>query len=222
MQADRAEVLRYMRMGGAEPDAALADRLARVEREVLAACRPASYWRLEPLSRGPGPGDLKIGPLAVTSCALARTVRGCRHAFLVCATLGAGVDALLRRYSQTSGADALMAQAVATAALESYCDDCEARLRAEPAVAGEKLRFRFAPGYGDLPLETQRPLLQILDSARRAGIVLTETLLMIPSKSVSAVIGAGPEPAEPPHAGCAACAKTDCAYRRAVAVDSSR
>ena len=213
MRADRAEVLRYMRMGGAEPDATLAARLARVEREVLAACRPAAYWRLEPLAFGDAPGELRIGPLAVTSCALARTVRGCRHAFLFCATLGAGVDALLRRYSQTSGADALMAQAVATAALESYCDDCEARLRAEPAVAGEDLRMRFAPGYGDLSLEVQRPLLQVLDSARRAGILLTETLLMIPSKSISAVIGAGPAPSDPPHAGCASCTKTECPYR---------
>ena len=213
MTADRAEVLRYLRMGGAEPDAVLAERLARVEREVLAACRPASYWRLEPLAFGDEPGGLRIGPLAVRSCALARTVRGCRHAFLFCATLGAGVDALLRRYSQTSGADALMAQAVATALLESYCDDCEAKLRAEPAVAGERLRFRFAPGYGDLALETQRPLLEVLDSARRAGIVLTETLLMVPSKSVSAIIGAGPEPSEPPRTGCAACGKVDCPYR---------
>ena len=214
MQVDRAEVLRYLRMGVAEPDAVLSGRLARVEREVLAACRPASSWRLEPVSFGPEPGDLRIGPLAVRSCALARTLRGCRHAFLFCATLGAGVDALLRRYSQTSGADALMAQAVATAAVESWCDECRAKLLAEPAVAGESLRMRFSPGYGDLSLETQRPLLEILDSARRAGIVLTETLLMVPSKSVSAVIGAGPGPADPPHAGCAACGKADCAYRR--------
>ena len=213
MTADRAEVLRYLRMGGAEPDAELSVRLARVERAVLEACRPASYWRLEPLSFGSGPGELSVGPLAVRSCALARTLRGCRHAFLFCATLGAGVDALLRRYSQTSGADALMAQAVATALVESYCDECQARLLAEPAVAGEKLRFRFAPGYGDLSLETQRPLLEILDSARRAGIVLTETLLMVPSKSVSAIIGAGPEPTDPPRSGCAACAKADCPYR---------
>ena len=214
MQVNRAEALRYMRMGGATPDPVLADRLARVEREVLAACRPVSYWRLEPLAFGETPGALRIGPLDVTSCALARTLRGCRHAFLFCATLGAGVDALLRRYSQTSGADALMAQAVATALVESYCDDCEAKLLAEPAVAGERLRMRFSPGYGDLPLETQRALLQVLDSARRAGIVLTETLLMVPSKSVSAVIGAGPDSADPPHTGCAACGKTDCAYRR--------
>ena len=211
MKIDRAETLRYLRMGGVEPDAALARRLARVEDEVRAACRPAAYWRLERVEEGAEAGDLVLGPLEVRSRDLARVLRGCRHAFLFCATLGAGVDALLRRYSQTSGADALMAQAAATAAIEGWCDACGEKLLAEPAVAGERLRMRFSPGYGDLPLAVQRPLLQILDSARRAGIVLTKTCLMVPSKSVSAIIGAGP--AAPCPAGCRACSKTECEYR---------
>lgn len=196
---DRAETLRYLRMGSAQPDAVLAARLDKVEAEVKAACRPAAYWRLERISWGTTVGELQIGPLAVRSRSLARVVAGCPHAFLFCATLGAGVDALLRRYSQVSGADALMAQAVATTAIEAWCDACAARLLAEPAVQGERLRMRFSPGYGDLPLETQRPLLELLESDRRAGIVLSEALLMIPSKSVSAIIGAGPSvPTENP------------------------
>ncbi len=216
MTIDRAETLRYMRMGAARPDDVLTARLARVEHAVLAAARPVAYWRLEKVAFGAMPDDVRIGPLAVRSHALAHVVRGCPHAFLFCATLGAAVDALLRRYSQTSGADALMAQAAATAALESYCDDdCTTRLLAEPAVTGERLRMRFSPGYGDLALETQRPLLQILDSARRAGILLTDTLLMMPSKSVSAIIGVGPAPTVEAPAGCAACSKSDCTCRRA-------
>ena len=213
MKIDRAETLRYLRMGGVEPDAPLARRLARGEDDVRAAGRPAAYWRLETVAAGEETGDLVLGPLAVRSRDLARVLAGCRHAFLFCATLGAGIDALLRRYSQTSGADALMAQAAATAAIEGWCDACAEKLLAEPAVAGERLRMRFSPGYGDLPLAVQRPLLQILDSARRAGIVLTETCLMIPSKSVSAIIGVGPELAAPCPAGCRACSKTECEYR---------
>ena len=214
MKIDRAETLRYMSMGTVEPDAILNERLNRVEGEVLAACRPVSYWRLETVSFGEVTGQIQVGPLSVQSCALARTLVGCRHAFLFCATLGAGVDVLLRRYSQVSGADALMAQAAATAAIESYCDSCQVALLKEPAVAGEKLRMRFSPGYGDLPLETQRPLLQILDSGRRAGIVLSDTMLMIPSKSVSAIIGVGEPPTSPPRSGCTGCSKANCAFRK--------
>lgn len=186
-------MLRYLRMGGQTPDTALEDRLARVERAVLAASRPRAYWRLEPVAFAADGTSYRVGPLSLTSRHLARHLRGCRHAYLFCATLGAGVDALQRRYAQTSGADALLAQAVGAALIETWCDTCEAKLLAEPAVAGETLRFRFAPGYGDLPLALQRELLDVLDSPRHAGIVLSPDLLMIPSKSISAIIGVGPD-----------------------------
>ena len=62
----------------------------------------------------------------------------------------------------------------------------EIRLELEP---GETLVSRFSPGYGDLPLGYQRTLLAILDTPRKIGVSLTDTLLMVPSKSVSAVVG---------------------------------
>ncbi len=187
---DRGKVLGYLRMGGRDvhPDAAFLKRLEEVERAVLAACRPRAYWRLEPVAFADD-GSYTVGPMRFTSKDLKRQLVGCRHAYLFCATLGAGVDALARRYAQTSGADALLAQAVGAALIETWCDACEADLLAEPAVQGEKLRFRYAPGYGDLPLAVQTELLGLLDSTRTAGIVLSPNLLMIPSKSISAIIG---------------------------------
>lgn len=190
LTVDRRAVLAYLRMGGTEPDAALRERLDRIESAVLAAARPKAYWRLEPVAFAED-GSYTVGPLRLHSQDLLRHLRGCRHAYLFCATIGAGVDALARRYSMTSGADALIAQAVGTALIETWCKACEADLLSEPAVAGERLRFRYAPGYGDLPLAIQRDLLGVLDSARHAGIVLSPNLLMIPSKSISAIIGVG-------------------------------
>lgn len=187
MTPDRGEILRYMRMGRAEPDEVLAERLDAVEREVLAAVRPASYWQLVPVEFRAD--EYSVGNLILRSSDLRRTLEGCRHAFLFCATLGAGVDALLRRYGQTSAADLLMVQAVSTALIENYCDECGEKMLLESAVHGETLRMRFSPGYGDLPLAAQKDLLAHLDSVRRAGITLTDTMLMVPSKSVSAIIG---------------------------------
>ena len=179
-----------MRMGTAAPDAELERRLDVVEKQVLAAVRPASYWQLVPVS-GLSERTYAVGGLRLESDGLRRVIDGCRHAFLFCATLGAGVDALLRRFGQTSAADLLMVQALSAALIESYCDDCEGQMAAEPAVRGESLRMRFSPGYGDLPLTVQADLLAHLDSARRIGVTLTESMLMIPSKSVSAIIGVG-------------------------------
>ena len=190
MRLDRGEVRRYMRMGTAAPDAEFERRLDAIERQVLAAVRPASYWQLVPVA-GLTERTYSVGGLRLESNGLRRVIAGCRHAFLFCATLGPGVDALLRRFGQTSAADLLMVQGVSAALIESYCDECEERMAAEPAVRGETLRMRYSPGYGDLPLTVQRDLLAHLDSVRRIGVTLTESMLMIPSKSVSAIIGVG-------------------------------
>jgi cobalamin-dependent methionine synthase I len=88
----------------------------------------------------------------------------------------------------TSGADALIMQAVGAALIERYMDGVEDEIRAELAP-GEALRTRYSPGYGDFPLAAQRDILAILDTSRRIGVSLTDSLLMVPSKSVSAVVG---------------------------------
>ena len=67
-------------------------------------------------------------------------------------------------------------------------DETESRIQAELAP-GESLVTRYSPGYGDWPLDAQRELLALLDTPRAIGVSLTDSLLMVPSKSVSAVIG---------------------------------
>ena len=171
-----AAIARYMRMGRQVPDGALVERVADLRGQALKVMRPARVWRRVEL------------PLAVESRALARHLAGCPSAYLVCGTIGAEFDALQRRVAVTSGADALIVQAIGAAAIEAWMDAVadEIRLELEP---GETLVSRFSPGYGDLPLGYQRTLLTLLDTPRKIGVSLTDTLLMVPSKSVSAVVG---------------------------------
>ena len=177
---DSHEVALYLRLDGHEPDAALAARIAAMREAALKVIRPARIWRrIEwPKTDGAFGASLK----------LARHLDGCHAAYLVCGTLGTGFDALLRRVSVKSAADALVLQAVGTAAIEEWMDGIEEAIRSELAP-GETLVRRYSPGYGDFPLEAQRELLGMLDSPRKVGVSLTDTLLMAPSKSVSAVIG---------------------------------
>ncbi len=174
-------------MSGVEPDSAFLARLEVVEQRILAAVRSNAYWQLVPV-------DVKdnvctVGTLRLHSRHLATALKGCSQAFLFAATLGTEVDALLRRYGQIAPADLVMAQAVATALIESYCDLCQEEMLKD--VPGKVLRPRFSPGYGDLPLEVQTDLFAALDATKRIGVTLTATQLMVPSKSVSAIIGCG-------------------------------
>ena len=182
---DLQEIARYMRMGRTVPDGALAARVTELRDEALKTVRPAHTRRRFPIVEG----NIVSGSVRLSIAGtLARHLADCRAAYLVCGTLGTGFDAFQRRVSATSGADALIAQAIGAALIEKWMDETENEIRKELAP-GESLVSRYSPGYGDFPLAAQRTLLALLDAPRRAGVSLTDSLLMVPSKSVSAVIG---------------------------------
>ena len=121
------------------------------------------------------------------SKALARYVGNATELFLFGATLGSRVDVALRRMAMTSVAEAGAGQAVAAALIETYCDDCCAELQKQ-LPSNKKLKWRFSPGYGDWALEEQKILFSVLDCAHSIGLTLTESCMMAPVKSVTAVI----------------------------------
>lgn len=192
MEFSGKDALRFLGVRG-EPDAATRARLARAAREILAAASPVFVSAVFDLRFGDG-GVIDFGPFAVRSAKLAWNLRGCAKAFAFVATLGPGPDRLVRRAEALGRlADAACLQAAAGEIADSYCDDVVAALAADPAASGRaRLRPRFSPGYGDLPLETQRPLFAALDATRRTGVSLTDGCLMVPTKSVSAFVGVSP------------------------------
>lgn len=155
-----------------------------------------------------------IGTLEVESKNLSKNLKGCEQAVIFGATLGIGVDRLIQRTSITNMAKAVVLQACAAAYLEEYCDACQDEIGRELQKEGKYLRPRFSPGYGDFPLFHQRQLLRMIDSAKTIGLTMTDSYLMTPTKSVSAVIGVS-STHEPCHRqGCEVCEKRDCPYRR--------
>ena len=103
------EVARYLRMGGSVPDGALAARIEELIADAARVLRPARIWRRLPVAQIPSPGTT-----------LLRHLKGCAEAYLACGTLGPGLDALQRRVSVTSGADALIVQAIGAALIERH------------------------------------------------------------------------------------------------------
>lgn len=118
------------------------------------------------------------------SADLAKNLAGCTEALLFAATSGVGVDRLIALTAKRSPADAAALDALASAAIEAFCDVAEAA-----AVRGAPHKPRFSPGYGDLPLSLQKELLGLLDADRTLGLTLTGALTLTPTKSVTALIG---------------------------------
>ena len=128
---------------------------------------------------------------------LRRNLEGCEKTVLFAATIGSGIDRLIRRYEKADPRLGLLLQGLGAERVESLCDCFNAEV--EKAAAGMRsaasdqvdpaTRRRYSPGYGDLPIEVQREFLPLLDAERRLGITLSDSCLMAPSKSVTAIIG---------------------------------
>ncbi len=207
------ETLRYLGMGNTIPDETLkADILSAIDC-VTASSSPKHVYR-----RGRCQvknGEVWLDTHVLKSEQLAMHLSGCREAFLFASTLGVGVDRLLQRDAVLKPSLAVMEQAAAAAVIESYsgavCRELEAEIMKEGVY---HLRPRFSAGYGDLSLEEQVFFLQALEAAKRIGLMYTDGFMLIPTKSITAVIGIGEGVARCFAKGCATCSKMDCTFRK--------
>ena len=186
---DTREALRYAGCRG-EPPAELQALLADCVREALPAlaCRVC----FDTFSVAVQGAEVDLGFARVRSSNLAKNLTGCGSAVLFAATVGLGLDRLIARYSRTAPSRALLLQAIGAERIERLCDAFNEEVRAEARLAGQEARPRFSPGYGDLPLGLQREIFRALEPERRIGLTLNGSLLMSPTKSVTALIGIGP------------------------------
>ncbi len=129
--------------------------------------------------------------LAIPSLDLCRLFAGAREGLALAVTLGAPLDALVRRLMLTDPALGAAVGACASALVDEYIDGLLEEQSAALAAEGLRLSPRFSPGYGDAPLSCQGPLLSWLE-ARRIGISLTSGGLMLPEKSVTALMALRP------------------------------
>lgn len=212
MEWNEREILRYLGHRGQEIPENVEELIKDCERELEQAATPRAMWKEYPLSIRDH--ILDMGFLQTRSKSLERNLKDCERVILFAATLGSQVDVLLHRYNMIQMSKAVVMQASSVAMLETFCDEKNQELKDSYEADGWYLRPRFSPGYGDFPLECQREIAPALEMGKRIGINLTDTLLMMPSKSVTAVIGASRLPRNCTVQGCEVCAKRDCAYRR--------
>ena len=184
---NQREVHRYLGYGKETPDSNVEAIIKKCTEEIMAviSCR-ACYDRF-PLSFD---DDLiSIGNFTVKSKSLKKNLEGCNEVILFAATVGVEVDRIIHKYLSVAPSHSVVAQAVGAAVFESWCDRLCDDFKSELSAENKSLRPRFSPGYGDLELGTQKQIFAVLDCPRKIGLSLTDGMLMMPSKSVSAIVG---------------------------------
>ncbi|MBQ7999856.1 MAG: Vitamin B12 dependent methionine synthase activation subunit [Ruminococcus sp.] len=128
-------------------------------------------------------GDIAdFGFCKYESTSLRKFLGGDCTVYIFAATVGIGADRLISRYSSILPSRAVITDGCATAAIECFCDYiCR-------DVFHTNEQERFSPGYGDLPLEMQRDIMEILDASINIGLSMTDSYLLTPTKSVTAIV----------------------------------
>lgn len=217
LEPDRAEIWRYLGYRGAIPDEKIQRKTENCIRQLKEVITPgfiSAEYRLNFLNEE---NTLLIDSMQIHSAHLTRHLRDCCRVVLFAATLGLGPDRLTKRASVSAASDMVLYQAASAAMIEAYCDRQNERLKQQYREKGFLTKTRFSPGYGDFPLSHQEEILRILQAQKRIGLTLTNSLMMMPSKSVTALIGlsqTSDRQTTKSKGSCENCDKTDCAYRK--------
>lgn len=212
MKPDIEEALRYLGAGKGAPEE-LRETTAAVAQALAAAVQPRYTFQVFDLTRENEGFLLARTGVLMTGQTARRMLAQCDRAVLLACTLGARFDALLRAEQARDMSRAVILDACASALVERGCDGAEEEIRAR--FPDCYLTDRFSPGYGDLPLDLQPSICALLDTQRRLGLHVTESLLLNPGKSVTAVIGLSDRPQMARIRGCAFCSMREtCALRK--------
>lgn len=142
-------------------------------------------------------------------------IKGATHLVLFVVTIGDGIEK--EASSLTSGKDPLkgyLLDRIGSFAAESLADRLEKRLRKDCALTKQSVSTRFSPGYCDWAIEEQFTMAKALDFSK-AGVRLTEGCMMVPKKSISAIVAVADEGVFKEFvSSCDICEKKECDFRR--------
>ena len=200
---NRSEAIRYLGGAGIQMNDQMEVLMDECEKMVLEKAAPKFLYIELDL-----PCDAIMGGRDI-----ANHLDGCEKAILMCATLGTEIDKLIRINQISDMAKAVVLDSFSSVAVEQVCNKVD-EIIAEK-YAGYNMTFRFSPGYGDYPISLQQDFLRMLDAPRKIGLTTNDNYLLMPTKSVTAVLGLSKNPIERKKRGCAICnMRGKCRFRK--------
>lgn len=132
---------------------------------------------------------------------------------LMAVTLGYEIERLIQYTEHVSLREALILDACANVEIEKFADEEQLKIQEH---FGMYTTERFSPGYGDLPLSVQSKLLAVLEAHKKIGLSVNAQSILLPRKSITALIGIQKEKSEKLCRGCNHCDKKDCLFRKNI------
>ena len=185
---EKAEVLRYLRYKGQEIESSFSEKIDLAIEQTRSIITPRAVYERYPLKFFEDRIEVEGTNLVLKSKDISKLLRGCDECILFAATIGTKVEMETRKAEYVDLTKSIIMDSAATTFVERTCDYVQEIIEKEVEKSGKYITMRYSPGYGDLPLECGKEM-NILQSQNKIGLTTSSSGLMIPRKSVSAIIG---------------------------------
>jgi hypothetical protein len=219
MYINRKEALRYMGYSGQKIDDNLQELLDACIDELMDISKQSFIYEIFDIQWAENGLCLKGSTLVLHGEDIHAHLLMAGKCAVMAATVGLEVDRRIAFYSKTDLTKGLMLDACATAAVESLCDMVQEEIRVKAVTMGLEITSRFSPGYGDFSIGIQKDIAKVLKTYEKIGLSVNESSIMIPRKSVTAVIGMQVGKCSLESHKCKSCEDKYCLYRKVGEVD---
>lgn len=219
-KVNRQEVLKYLGFRGHEIPSDVDSLIYECIEDIKSFSKPKYIYQIfeidrEKTSKHRDRVFLKDTDFVLIGNDINEMLSECDKCILMAVTLGVVVDNKIRVQQIRDLTKSIILDSCASSAIESVCNEINERIEKEYNAIGLFLTDRFSPGYGDMPISQQPDFLRVLDAQRKIGLNVSSSGIMIPRKSVTAIIGISNKKQLKRFAGCENCKMfMNCEYRK--------
>ena len=211
------EVLRYLEYKGQIIDDNLKETINQCKNITKARINPRYTFRVYSIKKNKGIIEFEGSNLKLESRDLYKVLKDCNKCILMAATIGLDIEKDIRKYSLTELTKGIIIDSCATTAIEEVCDMVQEEVQNNILEDGQYTTLRYSPGYGDLPIEKNKDILNLINGQKEIGLTITTNGIMIPRKSVIAIIGISDNKLSQVKKSCKNCNNKDtCKFKRGV------
>ena len=193
---DRQMALRFLGYTGQSVEGDLLARFEALAKRCEQTNEGRYVWLVDQIDLDRSVFEGSGAQLVLRHCGLvlpgkecAKHVRGASKVVLLACTLGQRCEQEFRQLKAINTLDYIMYDSCASALTEAAGNAVHDILSEAARAEGLYAHARFSPGYGDLPLSVQPAFLATLNAQRTLGLTTTDTNLLVPTKSITAVVG---------------------------------
>lgn len=212
---DKEEVIRYLGYKDKKPDENMMRLLDRCEKQVLECARARFVYKVFDIDKESRQDTIivKNTNIELPGNSIRNHLKDCDRAVFMAVTISEGIDRLIRIAKVKDIAEAVVVDSMASAAVEQACNRAEQVIKEE--FPDMYQTFRFGLGYGDLPIQLQSDFLRVLNAQKIIGLGVNSSSMLIPTKSVTAIIGLSEHEIKGQARGCQTCSMSKkCQFRR--------